>query len=75
MPILGGVGERSEKQRRFLRPRRDLGSGCRPDREIDCRAGNQGNRRTFAPSGGSGLTVPDGRSDQLRQLDLSSMAE
>ena len=57
MPVLGRVGERSGKQTRFLRPRRDLGSGCRPDREIDRRAGDQGNRRTFAPSGGRGLTV------------------
>jgi hypothetical protein len=66
MPVLGRVSERSGKQRRFLRPRRDLGSGCQPDREIDCRAGDQGNRRTFAPTGGRGLTVVDGR-DQPRQ--------
>ena len=60
MPVLGRVGERSGKQRSFLRPRRDLGERGRSDREIDRRAGDQHNRRTFAPSGGLGLTVPDG---------------
>jgi hypothetical protein len=65
MPVLGRVGERSGKQGRFLRPRRDLGRRCRSDRarradrEID-------SRRTSAPSDGRGLTVPDGPGDQQR---------
>ena len=70
MPVLGGVGERSGKQGRFLRPRRDLGERRRADREIDCCAGDQGNRRIFAPSGGRGLTVPVGHAlcDERRQV-------
>jgi hypothetical protein len=67
MPVLGRVGERSGKHRSFLRPRRDLGERRRSDREIDRRAGDQDNRRAFAPSGGLGLTVPDGPADQPRQ--------
>ena len=61
-------GERSGKQRSFLRPRRDLGERGRSDRGIDRRAGDQHNRRTFAPSGGLGLAVPDGptRCKELR---------
>ena len=68
MPVLGRVGERSGKQRSFLRPRRDLGERGRSDREIDRRAGDQRSRGTFAPSGGLGLTVPDGpaRCEELR---------
>jgi hypothetical protein len=69
MPVLGRVGERSGKQGRFLRPRRDLGRRCRSDRarradrEID-------SRRTSAPSDGRGLTVPDGPGDQQRHTGL-----
>jgi hypothetical protein len=40
------------------------------DREIDRPAGDQSNRRTFAPSGGRGLTVPVGPAlcDERRQV-------
>jgi hypothetical protein len=43
-------------------------SAAARDREIGRRAGDQHNRRTFAPSGGLGLTVPDGsaRCEELR---------
>jgi hypothetical protein len=60
MPVLGRVGERAGKQRRFLCPRRDLGGRCHLGREIDRRAGNPGNPRTFTPSGGCGLAVAAG---------------
>ena len=57
MRVLGRVGERAGKQRRFLCPRRDLGGRRHLGREIDRRAGNRGNPRTFTPSGGCGLAV------------------
>jgi hypothetical protein len=60
MPVLGRVGERAGKQRRFLCPRRDLGGRRHLGREIDRRAGNRGNPRTFTPSGGCGLAVAAG---------------
>jgi hypothetical protein len=66
MPVLDRVGERAGKQGRFLRPRRDLGQRCRSGRFLDPRG--VGNRRTSAPSGCNGLTVPDGPGDQPRQL-------
>jgi hypothetical protein len=59
MPVLGRVGESSGKQRRFLRPRRNLGERRHPDREMDRCAGDR-SPRTFTPSGGLGLTVPAG---------------
>jgi hypothetical protein len=72
MPVLGRVGERSGKQGRFLRPRRDLGRRCRSDRarradrEIERCAGRK--PANLGPSGGSGLTVPDGSGGHPRQL-------
>ena len=68
MPVLGRVGERSGKQRSFLALAATWESAAARDREIDRRAGDQHTRGTFAPSGGLGLTVPDGsaRCEELR---------
>jgi hypothetical protein len=68
MPVLGRVGERSGKQRSFLALAATWESAAARDREIGRRAGDQHTRGTFAPSGGLGLTVPDGsaRCEELR---------
>ena len=68
MPVLGRVGERSGKQRSFLALTATWESAAARDREIGRRAGDQHTRGTFAPSGGLGLTVPDGsaRCEELR---------